>query len=111
MNDYFNFDIVQFNKEYSYGDLSGLEYIKKTIINNLKGDMVNYTRNDYIISLFYSVLSFNECIIATETGKDITENYIYDLYHNLKDLLFEELGMKYSYEYNMFYLKGDGNYE
>lgn len=92
---YKNFDIKKFNEEFNAGDLSGLEYIGKTIIDNLEEDLVNLTRTDYLKGLYRAVIGLNNSLIAYETGKGfITDKYFYDYYYNIRDMFFEELGLK-----------------
>lgn len=92
---YKDFNIDIFNKEFNGGDLAGLEYIGKTIINNLEEDLVNFTRTDYLKGLYKAVIGLNNSLIAYETGKGfITDKYFYDYYYNIRDLFFEEIGLK-----------------
>ena len=92
---YKDFDIKKFNEEFNAGDLSGLEYIGKTIIDNLEEDIVNFTRTDYLKSLYKAVMDLNHSLIAYETGKGfITDKYFYDYYYSIRNLFFEELGLK-----------------
>jgi hypothetical protein len=92
---YKDFDIKKFNEEFNAGDLSGLEYIGKTIINNLKEDLDNFTRTDYLKGLYKAVMGLNNCLIAYETGKGfITDKYFYDYYYNIRDMFFDEIGLK-----------------
>ena len=94
---YKDFSIEEFNKEFNYGDLSGLEYIGKTIIDNLEEDLVNFTRTDYLKGLYKAVMGLNNSLIAYETGKGfITDTYFYDYYYSIRDLLFKEIGLEYN---------------
>ena len=102
---YKDFDIKKFNEEFNAGDLSGLEYIGKTIIDNLEEDLVNLTRTDYLKGLYKAVIGLNNCLIAYETGKGfITDKYFYDYYYNIRDIFFEELGLKNDSDSGEFYL-------
>jgi hypothetical protein len=93
-NMYYDFDIAVFNKELQNGDLGALKYIKKTILDNLKVDAVKMNRVDYLWGLYNGVIALNNCVIATEQCSYATEiNGIYDKYAELRDLLFEELGL------------------
>jgi len=92
---YEDFDIKKFNEEFNAGDLSGLEYIGKTIIDNLEEDIDRFTRTDYLKGLYEAVMGLNNSLIAYETGKGfITDRYFYDYYYNIRDIFFEELGLK-----------------
>ena len=92
-----NFNIEEFKKEYEFGDLSGLEYLEKTIIKNMKeinskNNTIFFTKEDYLINLFYATLSLNYCNNIYETDyKENGKNFNYDLYFQTKDLLFTEL--------------------
>lgn len=96
---YKDFDIKKFNEEFNAGDLSGLEYIGKTIIDNLEEDLVNLTRTDYLKGLYKAVIGLNNSLIAYETGKGfITDKYFYDYYYNIRDMFFDEIGIEYNGE-------------
>lgn len=101
------FDFQTFKKEFSYGDLSGLDYIEKTIIRDFK-DRLNdnigsdYTRYDYIISLFYATRELNECMFMYEQTR-VENNFVYDYYCNVRDLLFKELGIDFGFKLEDIY--------
>lgn len=103
---YNNFDIVKFNKEMNGGDLGALEYIKETILDNMEEDLFNMNRVDYLKSLYSSVIALNTCVIATEQCENATERHdTFDKYTEIRDLLFNELGIKYDYDYNEYYIE------
>lgn len=103
---YNNFDIVKFNKEMNGGDLGALEYIKETILDNMKEDLFNMNRVDYLKSLYSSVVALNTCVITTEQCKNATERHdTFDKYVEMRDMLFDELGIKYDYDYNEYYIE------
>lgn len=109
---YNNFDIVKFNKEMNGGDLGALEYIKETILDNMEEDLFNMNRVDYLKSLYSSVIALNTCVVATEQCGNATERYdTFDKYAEIRDLLFEELGIKYDFDYNEYYIKNENNEE
>lgn len=98
---YKSFDYEQFKKEFSYGDLSGLEYIETTIIKEIKDYLdgidylkqVDFTIEEYIYDLFKATLNLNYCNNIYETSSyDLKINFNYDIYANIRDKLFEELG-------------------
>jgi hypothetical protein len=102
---YKDFDIKKFNEEFNAGDLSGLEYIGKTIIDNLEEDIDRFTRTDYLKGLYRAVMGLNYSLSAYETGKGfITDKYLYDYYYNIRDLFFEELGLKNDTDSGEYYL-------
>lgn len=87
------FDLKEFEKEYSYGDLSGLEYLEKTFIKELEEKNKNtmyYTKEDYIIGLYKAVRHLNWCNDIYETTR-IKNKFDYNLYFNAKHLLFSEI--------------------
>ena len=92
-----NFCVKDFKKEFGYGDLSGLEYLEKTIIKNMKeinskNNTMFFTKEDYLINLFYATLNLNYCNNIYETDyKENGKNFDYNLYFQTKDLLFTEL--------------------
>lgn len=105
---YNNFDIVKFNKEMNGGDLGALEYIKETILDNMEEDLFNMNRVDYLKSLYSSVIALNTCVVATEQCKNATERHdTFDKYTEIRDLLFNELGIKYDYDYNEYYIENE----
>lgn len=105
---YNNFDIVKFNKEMNGGDLGALEYIKETILDNIEEDLFNMNRVDYLKSLYSSVIALNTCVVATEQCENATERHnTFDKYTEIRDLLFNELGIKYDYDYNEYYIEND----
>ena len=91
------FDLKEFNKEYECSDLSGLEYLEKTLIKELKEKNKNnntmfFTKEDYLISLFYATKELNYCNNIYETDyKQNAKNFDYNLYFDTKHLLFSEL--------------------
>lgn len=105
---YNNFDIVKFNKEMNGGDLGALHYIKETILDNMQEDLFKMNRVDYLKSLYSSVIALNTCVVATEQCENATENYdTYDKYAEIRDLLFDELGIKYNNDYNEYYIENE----
>lgn len=104
------FDLVEFKKEFDSGDLSGLEYLEKTLITeykkktkdlfNEKND--NYNRYDYIISLFYATKELNTSEIIYETtsyGKSFNSDY----YTNVRNLLFTEIAQLEGFKVEFIY--------
>ena len=91
------FDYKEFIYNYSLSDLSGIEYIGKTIIRDFK-DRINdnigsdYTYYDYIINLYNATRSLNECVFIYEMTS-VKNNFKYDLYCGVRDLLFSEIGL------------------
>ena len=105
---YNNFDIVKFNKEMNGGDLGALEYIKETILDNMEEDLFNMNRVDYLKSLYSSVVALNTCVITTEQCENATERHdTFDKYAEMRDMLFDELGIKYDYDYNEYYIENE----
>lgn len=105
---YNNFDIVKFNKEMNGGDLGALEYIKETILDNMKEDLFNMNRVDYLKSLYSSVVALNTCVITKEQCENATERHdTFDKYVEMRDMLFDELGIKYDYDYNEYYIENE----
>lgn len=105
---YNNFDIVKFNEEMNGGDLGALHYIKETILDNMQEDLFKMNRVDYLKSLYESVIALNTCVVATEQCENATENYgTYDKYAEIRDLLFDELGIKYNNDYNEYYIENE----
>lgn len=103
---YNNFDIVKFNKEMNGGDLGALEYIKETILDNMKEDLFNMNRVDYLKSLYSSVVALNTCVITTEQCENATERHdTFDKYVEMRDMLFDELGIKYNNYDNEYYVE------
>lgn len=94
------FDYNKFVREYAYGDLSGLEYLEDTIIKDMKEKIKednkncveHFTREEYITSLFYATLELNNCNNIYETESKVKTNFNFDIYSNVRDLLFTELG-------------------
>ena len=90
------FDYEIFKKEINGGDILGLEYLEKTIIADYKkkikekNDVLNYTKEEYIVNLFYAVKDLNLCNEIYETS-DVKNNFDYDLYFGTRDLLLKEM--------------------
>lgn len=87
------FDYTKFKKEYEMGDIWGLEYLEKTIISDLKekeNKSVDYTKEDFIVSLFYATKELNTCNDIYETSH-CGNDFDCDIYFNAKDLLLNEL--------------------
>ena len=107
--DYYNFDIVKFSNEMQHGDIFGLDYIKDTIIKNIreeleKEDIDKYSYNDYINNLYSSVRCLNECVFIYECT-DVKNNFNYDLYCDARDLLLDALGIEYNFDYDIYQFK------
>lgn len=89
------FNVEEFKEEFNCGDLSGLEYIEKTVIKDMKGENKNtmyFTKEDYLINLFYAVLNLNYCNNIYETDyKQNAKDFNYNLYFETKDLFLTEL--------------------
>lgn len=103
---YNNFDIVKFNEEMNGGDLGALHYIKETILDNMQEDLFKMNRVDYLKSLYSSVIALNTCVVATEQCENATERHdTFDKYTEIRDLLFNELGIKYDYYDNEYYVE------
>ena len=95
-----SFDWFRFKEKINMGDLTALEYLEDTLIKELKEKNKNtyfYTKEDYIINLFYAVKYLNTCNDIYETS-DVKNNFDYDLYFAAKDLLLKELGVESLYE-------------
>lgn len=92
-----SFDYFKFKEEINGGDLSGLEYLEKTLIAEYKEKIQKdkgyfYTKEDYIVNLFYAVKSLNACNDIYETS-NVKNKFNYDLYFQTRDLLLKELGL------------------
>lgn len=89
------FDYFKFREEINGGDINALNYMEETLIAELKEKnkkSLFYTREDYIISLFYAVQSLNQCNDIYETS-NVKNKFNSDLYFQVRDLLLEELGL------------------
>lgn len=94
------FNIKEFKKEFEYGDLSGLEYLEETIIKNCKETIKennkkmnnDFIKEEYITSLFYAVKELNNCNFIYECT-NVKNNFNFDYYSSIRDLLFKELNI------------------
>lgn len=103
---YYNFNSIEFNKLMNEGDLGALEYIKETILDNMEEDLFNMNRVDYLKSLYSSVIALNTCVVATEQCGNATERHdTFDKYAEMRDMLFDELGIKYDNYDNEYYVE------
>lgn len=91
------FDYEKFMLELNDSDLLGLEYMEKTLIENMKEiikkndiETGNYIKEDYIVSLFYAVKELNNCNFIYEMT-NVKNNFEQDLYFNVKGKLIEEV--------------------
>lgn len=93
-NIYKSFNYNNFKKELEESDLSGLEYLEKNLIDKLKENYDkhtwDFTREEYLVNLFYATLYLNKCNMIFEIS-NVENNFKYDLYFQTKDLLLEEL--------------------
>ena len=95
-----NFDYIEFAKQFNSGDLNGLEYLEETIIKNCKEIIKennkkmnnDFIREEYIASLFYAVKELNNCNYIYGCT-NVKNNFNYDYYVSIRDLLFKELGI------------------
>lgn len=91
------FDYEIFKKEINGGDIWGLNYLENTIISDYKkdikekNDVLKYTKEEYIVNLFYAVKDLNMCNVIYERN-DVENNFDYDLYFGARDLLLKEMG-------------------
>lgn len=95
-----SFDCYKFKEELDSGDINGLDYLEETLIKDYKEKMKNdksmfYTKEEYIIALFYAVKQLNICndVYETQSHNGIGKNFNYDLYFESKALLLKELGL------------------
>lgn len=94
-----------FKNEINSGDLSGLEYLEKTIIPIMKLYVIENNKKmnndfiveEYILSLFYATMELNNCNFIYECTS-VKNNFNYDIYYETRDLflkeLFDYLGIK-----------------
>ena len=90
-----DFDFQTFKNEFDMGDIWGLNYIGKTIIKDMEENnknVIDITKEDYIINLFKATICLNTCNDIYETT-DKARDFNYDLYYNTRDLLLKELGL------------------
>lgn len=90
------FDLNKFYNEFNGGDLWGLEYLERTLIAKMREKTFcspDITKEDYLINLFYAVKKLNYCNQVYE-DTDIENNFNWDVYANVRDLLFKELGIE-----------------
>lgn len=90
-----NFSYKKFIEELNNGDLCGLEYLEKKLIENMKDKNKNnntddFTREEYITSLFYAVKELNNCNFIYECTS-VKNSFDYDIYYNARDLLVKEI--------------------
>jgi len=90
-----NFSYKKFIEELNNGDLCGLEYLEEKLIENMKDKNKNnhtddFTREEYITSLFYAVKELNNCNFIYECTR-VKNNFDYDIYYNARDLLIKEI--------------------
>ena len=115
---YKDFDYNKFAKEFAYGDLCGLEYLEQTIIKDMKEKikednikfLEHFTIEEYITSLFYATMKLNNCNNIYETESKVKTNFNFDIYANVRNKLFEELGFdleKLSEDIDTFLIKGE----
>ena len=103
MNIIFDFNV--FNRKLTCGDRYGLEYLEKTLIKDLKEkneDSMFYTKEDYLINLFYATLELNTCNDIYETSH-VENNFNFDIYAVVRDKFLEEFCNYYGYDYNRLY--------
>lgn len=99
-----DFNIDEFNNAMEMGEQFALVYIKNTIIKNIYLDLLKYSIKDYIVNLYSTVDYMYQCVVATERAKDNDVinrfDYTFDKYTELRDMLFNELGIEYkNYKY------------
>lgn len=97
-NDYdiSTFDYKAFKELLNAGDIGGLDYLEKTIIRDYKDRLNDHDRKEldyyeYIVELFYAVKNLNRVNDIYETSR-VENNFKSDLYFQVRDLLFEEIG-------------------
>lgn len=89
------FSYRQFMEELDNSDLCGLEYLEKTLIasminKNKNNHTDDFTREEYITSLFSAVKELNNCNFVYECTN--VKNYFdNDVYFNAKALLIQEI--------------------
>lgn len=93
------FNIKEFKEEFNCSDLSGLEYLRDTIIKDYKEIIkennkvsTEFIREEYITSLFNATMELNNCMFIYECT-NVRNTFNYDLYTAVRDLLLKELGI------------------
>jgi hypothetical protein len=92
------FNYEDFKSLISSGDLSGLEYLESTIIQNCKLYVKennqklasDFIIEEYILSLFYATKELNNCNFIYECTS-VKNNFNYDIYYETRDLFLREL--------------------
>ena len=100
-----DFDFNTFNKELTRGDSLGLDYLKNTIMKELKEKkypLLHYTKEEYLLSLFYATLELNTCNHIYET-ENIENNFNFDIYAVVRNKFLEEFCKYYGYDVNKLY--------
>lgn len=97
-----DFDLKRFKEEISDSELLGLEYLEKTIIKELKAkyDLINYNKDEYLVSLFYAVRELQNCMFMYEQT-NIKNVFNTDLYFETRDLLLAELSDYYNIDFTL----------
>ena len=97
------FNYEEFKKEFQSSYLSGLQYIEKTLYIEWKNkpyELVDYTKEEYLMSLFGAVMYLNYCNQVYECSRKTKTMFNYDYYAEIRDLLFKELGFDLEDLYN-----------
>lgn len=100
-----DFDFNIFNKELTSGDSFGLDYLENTVIRELtekKYPLLHYTKEEYLINLFYATRKLNLCNHIYET-ENIENNFNFDIYAIVRDKFLEEFCNYYGYNFNKLY--------
>lgn len=100
-----NFDFNIFNKELTNSDIAGLNYLEETVIKGFKEkqfDPLYYTKEEYLVSLFYATLELNTCNNIYETS-NVENNFNFDIYAIVRDKFLEEFCNYYGYDFDKLY--------
>ena len=98
-------DIEKFNYNYhNVGDYDMLMVIKE-YLSDVYTTMEEH-RYYYLFDLLRCVTSFNSCVVENEMH-GVAKTSIYNMYHDLKDLLFLEVGIMYDSERDVFVLESE----
>lgn len=89
-----DFNYKEFKEIVNSSDTAGLDYLYE---NEIKYYNRFITRHDYIYNLYMATCSLNTCNDLYETSQ-FDNNFNFTLYANVRNKLFEELGLNGVYE-------------
>ena len=93
------FDINKFNELYEFGDIGAIKYLHDNLIN-----IDNFDSTFMLHDLYNSICSLHKYIRIRES-KMLDCEKLYEIYSELEELFFNELGIVFDFDTSLYVIK------